>query len=165
MAGTIELTVNGQALSLDVDTHLTLLDLLRHRLGLNGPKYGCGMAQCGACTVLVDGAPARACVLRAVKANGTSITTLEGLPDTETGEMHPVQQAFDEEQAAQCGYCINGMIMNTVALLARNPSPTDDEIRQAHRHHLCRCGTHLEILAAVRTAAENLAAKTEEHAR
>lgn len=159
MAGTIELRVNGKPLSVPEDRHLTLLDLLRNRLGLNGPKYGCGKAQCGACTVLVDGAPARACMLRAIKARGAEITTLEGLADPETGALHPVQEAFIAKQAAQCGYCINGMIMNTVAFLARNPAPSDEDIRQAFRHHLCRCGTHIEILAAIRASAKALQAK------
>ncbi|MBR9764466.1 MAG: (2Fe-2S)-binding protein [Rhodobacteraceae bacterium] len=149
----LELTLNGRAVTCRVPEGLSLLDLLREDLGLNGPKYGCGLAQCGACTVLVDGAPARACVLRARKVAGRAVTTLEGLADPETGALHPLQQAFLSREGAQCGYCLNGMIMSARALLDRIPDPTEDEIRAALRHNLCRCGAHLEIVASVREAA------------
>ena len=114
------------------------------------------MAQCGACTVLVDGRPARACVLRASRAANCQITTLEGLADAETGALSPVQQGFLECEGAQCGYCLNGMVMTATALLADNPCPSREEIRAALRHNLCRCGTHLEIIASVERAAELL---------
>lgn len=149
-----KLRVNGKDHRLNVDPERTLLDILRAELGLMAPKYGCGMAQCGACTVLVDGAPARACILRLGKvAAGATITTLEGLADATTGRLHPVQQAFIDKEGAQCGYCLNGMIMTTVALLAERPSPDETAIRDALRHNLCRCGTHKEIVAAVAEAA------------
>ncbi|WP_010137924.1 (2Fe-2S)-binding protein [Oceanicola sp. S124] len=149
----LELTLNGRAVTCRLSEGLSLLDLLREDLGLNGPKYGCGLAQCGACTVLVDGAPARACVLRAEKVRGRSVTTLEGLADSETGALHPLQQAFLSREGAQCGYCLNGMVMSARALLDRNADPSEDEIRAALRHNLCRCGAHLEIVASVREAA------------
>ncbi len=134
----------------------TLLQLLRNDAGLNGPKYGCGLGQCGACTVLVDGRVARACVIPAHGVAGRSVTTLAGLGSRE--RPHPVQQAFIDAQAAQCGYCGNGFVMATVALLERCPDPSDDDIREALSHNLCRCGAHVEILRAVRLAAERLAA-------
>ncbi len=133
-----------------------LLDILRSELGLKGPKYGCGLAQCGACTVLVDGAPARACVLRAGLAEDREILTLEGLADPETGALHPVQEGFRQAEGAQCGYCLNGMVMTALALLRRNADPTPQEIRQALRHNICRCGAHLEIIASVQAAARLL---------
>lgn len=146
---TVRLKVNGKEVALDLPPGTTLLEALRSDLGLHGPKYGCGYAQCGACSVLVDGQVARACVMQASTAEGREVTTLEGL-----GGDHPVQQAFIECQAAQCGYCLNGMIMQTVALLQAVPEPDEATIRRALRHNLCRCGTHLEILAAVRRAVQ-----------
>jgi len=151
----IELTVNGRRHLLQVPADAPLLNVLRNDLGLNGPKYGCGLGQCGACTVLVDGKAARACVMPVGAVAGRSVLTLEGLGSR--GAMHPVQQAFVDAQAAQCGYCLNGMIMSTVALLARKPRPTDAQVRDALSHNLCRCGTHIEILEAVRLAAERTA--------
>lgn len=147
---TIGLTVNGQPVALDLPGEVPLLEVLRNDLHLNGPKYGCGYAECGACTVLVDGLAARACVMPLSQAAGRTVTTLEGL-GTEAAP-HPVQRAFIESQAAQCGYCLNGMILQTVALLAADPAPDDATIRRALRHNLCRCGAHVEILAAVRRA-------------
>lgn len=155
----LDFTLNGQERRVPVDGRVTLLDLLRDRLGLNGPKYGCGLGQCGACTVLIDGAPARACVLRAARVRGRSVTTLEGLADPATGQLHPVQQGFIDGQGAQCGYCLNGMVMTAVALLDRNPDPSEDDIRAALRDNLCRCGTHQEIVASVRHAARHMAAR------
>ncbi|MFT3691017.1 (2Fe-2S)-binding protein [Paenirhodobacter sp.] len=146
--------LNGSAVTLADVGRRTLLDVLRADCGLNGPKYGCGMAQCGACTVLVDDSPARACVLAAARVAGRRVTTLEGLADPVTGALHPVQRAFVEKQAAQCGYCLNGMVMTAVALLRREPAPDRARIRAALRDNLCRCGTHLEILDAVARAAE-----------
>jgi len=149
----LPLTVNGREHQLAVPRDVPLLGVLRNDLQLNGPKYGCGLGECGACLVLVDGRPARSCSVPVGGVEGRSITTLEGLraPD---GSLHPVQQAFIECQAAQCGYCLNGMIVSTVALLAREPQPSDAQVRDALSHNLCRCGTHLEILQAVRRAAE-----------
>ena len=155
----LHLTVNGALRRLYVDPHRTLLDILRAELGLKGPKYGCGMAQCGACTVLVNGAPARACVMRAGKVGARAVTTLEGLADAETGALHPVQAAFVAEEGAQCGYCLNGMVMSAVALLRQDPNPDESQIRAALAHNLCRCGTHKEIVASVLHAARAMAAE------
>jgi nicotinate dehydrogenase subunit A len=151
----ITLRVNGRVATLAVDAAAPLLNVLRNDLGLNGPKYGCGLGECGACMVLVDGVAARSCALPVGGVAGRGLTTLEGLANG--GVLHPVQQAFVETQAAQCGYCLNGMIMATVALLARTPQPSDTQARAALSHNLCRCGTHLEILAAVQRAAQLLA--------
>jgi nicotinate dehydrogenase subunit A len=153
----IELEVNGRRHLLQVPADAPLLGVLRNDLALNGPKYGCGLGQCGACTVLLDGKAARACVIPVGAVAGRSVVTLEGLGSREA--MHPVQQAFVDAQAAQCGYCLNGMIMSTVALLSRQPRPTEAQVRDALSHNLCRCGTHLEILEAVRLAAERMAAE------
>ncbi|OYY08270.1 MAG: (2Fe-2S)-binding protein [Rhizobiales bacterium 35-68-8] len=154
MAG-ISVTVNGAAHLLDLPADTPLLYVLRNDLGLNGPKFGCGLGECGACTVLMDGVAARACVTRLATAEGRAITTLEGLGGPTA--LHPVQEAFIREQAAQCGYCLNGMIMTTAAFLARTPDPTEAQVRHALRHNLCRCGTHVEILRAVLTAARLMA--------
>jgi len=148
----IELQVNGQARHLDVPGDAPLLQVLRNDLGLNGPKYGCGLGQCGACLVLVDGQPARSCVVPAGGVVGRAIVTLEGLGSREA--LHPVQQAFVDAQAAQCGYCLNGMVIATVALLQRIPQPSDQQVKDALSHNLCRCGTHIEILRAVQRAAK-----------
>ena len=152
MGLTVALSVNQLTRMLPVAEQASLLTVLRNDFALNGPKYGCGLGECGACTVLVDGVAARACVIPASGVAGREITTLEGLGTL--AALHPVQQAFIEEQAAQCGYCLNGMIMMTVALLARNPGPSEDEIRRELSGNLCRCGTHLEIVRAVLRAAE-----------
>ncbi len=151
----IALTVNGRAHALAVPRDVPLLNILRNDLGLNGPKYGCGLGECGACTVLVDGIEARSCVIPVGGVEGRAITTLEGLAGLiESGSaLHPVQQAFVDCQAAQCGYCLNGMIVSTVALLKRFPQPTERQAREALAHNLCRCGAHLEILCAVQRAA------------
>ena len=152
----LTLLVNGQAHQLAVDAAAPLLAILRNDLGLSGPKYGCGLGECGACTVLVDGVAARACAMPVGGVAGRAVTTLEGL--AQGGQLHPVQQAFIEAQAAQCGYCLNGMLMASVALLKRLPQPSDAQVRAALSHNLCRCGSHLEILAAVQLAAGKLAA-------
>ncbi len=146
----IELTVNGAVHALEVGAAVPLLQVLRHDLGLSGPKYGCGLGQCGACMVLLDGKAARSCVLPVSAAAAHRVTTLEGL--ARNGRLHFVQQAFIEKQGAQCGYCLNGMIMRTVALLQHVASPTEDEIREALKYNLCRCGAHQEILQSVRHA-------------
>ena len=152
----IALTVNGRAHALAVAPDAPLLNVLRNDLGLNGPKFGCGLGECGACSVLVDGVQARACVIPVGGVAGREITTLEGLGSREA--LHPVQQAFIECQAAQCGYCLNGMVIGTVALLRRHPRPTEQQARDALAYHLCRCGAHLEILDAVRRASELMVA-------
>ncbi|MDP3170290.1 MAG: (2Fe-2S)-binding protein [Polaromonas sp.] len=145
------LHVNGVARDVAVSGEASLLNVLRNDLCLNSPKYGCGLGECGACTVLVDGVAARSCVIPAIALGKRQVTTLEGLGSP--GHLHPVQQAFIDEQAAQCGYCLSGMMVMTAALLARNPDPSDEEIRRELSGNLCRCGTHLEILKAVRRAA------------
>jgi len=137
----------------DVDASTPLLYVLRNDLNLNGPRFGCGLAQCGACTVLVNGLPVRSCVTPVSAVATAEVTTLEGLGERD--DPHPVQKAFIAEQAAQCGYCSNGMIMAAASLLAHNPDPSDNEIRQALAGNLCRCGTHTRILKAVRRAARN----------
>ena len=147
--------VNDRPVDVEASKEASLLHLLRNDLGLNGPKYGCGLGACGACMVLVDGIAARACVIPAPGVQGRRITTLEGLGSA--ANPHPVQQAFIACQAAQCGYCLNGMIVSTVALLTRNAAPNDADVRAALSHNLCRCGAHIEILQAVQRAAQTMA--------
>jgi nicotinate dehydrogenase subunit A len=146
----VRLTVNGAVHEIDADPSALLLQVLRGMIGLSGPKYGCGLGQCGACLVLVDGKAARSCVLPLAAILDKEVTTLEGL--AVCGRLHAVQQAFIEAEGTQCGYCLNGMIMRTVALLRVMPRPTEPQIREALRHNLCRCGAHEEILASVRRA-------------
>ena len=148
---TIRLTVNGKVHDITVAPATPLLYVLRNDLELNGPKFGCGLGECGACTVLIDGIAARSCVIPVGACTQRHILTLEGLGSRE--RLDPLQVAFIEHQAAQCGYCLNGMIMTAKALLLRNAHPTEAEILAALRYNLCRCGTHVEILAAVMTAA------------
>ena len=147
----VTLLVNGMPRTLDVDPDTPLLYVLRNDLDLHGAKFGCGLGQCGACTVLLDGVAIRSCVTPVSSAERRNISTLEGLGSVT--KPHPIQKAFIEEQAAQCGYCINGMIMTAKALLDRSPNPTDGEIKRALAGNLCRCGTHLRIMRAVRRAA------------
>jgi nicotinate dehydrogenase subunit A len=147
----ITLSVNGTSHRLDVDPATPLLYVLRDDLALHGPKFGCGLGQCGACTVLLDGAAVRSCSVPVSAAAGRPVVTLEGLGSS--ARPHPVQQAFIDEQAAQCGYCVNGMIMTAKALLDRTPSPSERQIRQALSGNLCRCGTHQRIVAAIKRAA------------
>ena len=146
----ITLKVNGTARTVPAEPDTPLLYVLRNDLALNGAKYGCGLAQCGACTVLVDGKPVFSCIAEIGSLADAEITTLEGL-GTEA-KPHPVQAAFIKEQAAQCGYCTSGMIMSAVALLTDNPKPTEDEVRSAIDGHLCRCGTHVRVIRAVMAA-------------
>ena len=148
---TMRLTVNGKTSDVDAAPDTALLYVLRNDLALNGPKYGCGLGECGACAVLIDGVAARSCVIPIEGCTGRDIVTLEGLGTREHPD--PVQQAFIHEQAAQCGYCLNGMIIATKALLLRSPHPSDDEVLEALRHHLCRCGAHIEIMRAAMRAA------------
>ncbi len=147
----LTLQVNGVSRAVDVEPDTPLLYVLRGDLALHGPRFGCGLAQCGACTVIMDGRAIRSCVTPVSSAAGRKVTTLEGLGSMD--KPHPIQRAFIEEQAAQCGYCINGMIMTSKALLDRKPKPSDREIRQALAGNLCRCGTHQRILRAVKRAA------------
>lgn len=144
------LNVNDAVESVEASPETPLLYILRNDLSLNGPKYGCGLGECGACAVLVDGRAVRSCTIPLRAVGARRVTTLEGLGTPE--HLHPVQAAFIDEAAAQCGYCLNGMIIATAALLNRNANPDEEAIREALRHHLCRCGTHMEILAAARRA-------------
>jgi aerobic-type carbon monoxide dehydrogenase small subunit (CoxS/CutS family) len=147
----VELKVNGVARRLEVEPEQTLLGALRDQLGLTGTKYGCGEGQCGACTVLVNGRATRSCQARVASAAGGEVTTIEGL--AASGELHPVQEAFIAAGAMQCGYCTPGMILGAVALLARRPSPTEQEIGEGLEGHICRCGTYPRIVRAVGQAA------------
>jgi len=148
----ITLTVNGRDHRLDVEPDTPLLYVLREELELNAAKFGCGLGQCGACTVMVDGRAVLSCVTPALLLEGKKITTLEGLGTIK--DPAPIQRAFIEEQASQCGFCIAGMAMRAQALLQRNARPTDDQIRAELEPHLCRCGTHMRILRAVHRAAK-----------
>jgi nicotinate dehydrogenase subunit A len=152
---TIRLTVNGGIHNVNADPETALLYVLRNDLELNGPKYGCGLGECGACNVLIDGVAARSCVIPTSGCIAREIVTLEGLGSRDRPD--PVQEAFIQEQAAQCGYCLNGMIMSTKALLLRNNQPSETEALEALRYNLCRCGAHIEILRAVMRAAGRLA--------
>jgi len=147
----IAFVLNGRPASTEAEPTTPLLYVLRGEMGLNAAKFGCGLGQCGACTVLADGRPVFSCVLPVSAVAGRAVTTVEGLGDAE--RPGPVQAAFEAEQAAQCGYCIPGMMIRAHALLSRNPRPSEAEVRQALSPSLCRCGTHVRILRAVRRAA------------
>ena len=151
----ITITVNGKEHQVTAAPDTPLLYVLRNDLELNGAKFGCGLAQCGACTVLIDGKPARSCSVTVSAAAKGAITTLEGLGTME--KLHPLQRAFIEEQACQCGYCSNGMIRAAKALLDGNPRPSEREIKQALNAHLCRCASHNRIVRAVQRAAKEMA--------
>src|SRR6476619_6203633 len=151
MQPTIRLSVNGRIREVDAAPDTALLYVLRNDLELNGPKFGCGLGECGACAVLIDGVAARSCVIPITGCVGRDIVTLEGLGSRDHPD--PVQQAFIREQAAQCGYCLNGMIMTVKALLNRNPHPTPGEVQEALSYNLCRCGAHIEIMRAAMRAA------------
>ena len=151
---TVTLHVNGQPVVVSAMADTPLLLILRNDLQLNGPKYGCGLGECGACTVIIDGVAARSCVFPLSGAEGRTITTLEGLGSR--AQPHLVQQAFIDEQAAQCGYCMNGMIMTAKALLDRIPHPSEAQVRNELSANLCRCGTHLEIIRAVMLVARQM---------
>lgn len=151
MESKLALRVNAKTVEVSAQPDTPLLYILRNDLALNGPKYGCGLGECGACTVIIDGRATRSCVFPVGGAVGREVTTLEGIGSRE--RPHPVQQAFITEQAAQCGYCLNGMIMTIKALLDRNPSPSDEQIRNELSANLCRCGTHVEIMRAALRAA------------
>ena len=147
----ISLRVNNQSRVVDTDPTTPLLYVLRDDLELHGPRFGCGLGQCGACTVIIDGSAVRSCSIPVSGAQNRSITTLEGLGTVE--HPHALQAAFIEEQAAQCGYCMNGMIMSAKALLDRTPNPTEAQIKQALEGNLCRCGSHLRVVRAIQRAA------------
>jgi aerobic-type carbon monoxide dehydrogenase small subunit (CoxS/CutS family) len=151
----ITLRVNGKSHTVDVEPSTPLLYVLRNDLGMQGPRFGCGLGQCGACTVLIKGEAVRSCVRQVSASQGVEITTLEGL--AVNGKLHPVQQAWIDEQVPQCGYCQNGQILTAKALLERNPTPTDAEIRQGMQGALCRCMTYYRVQAAVRRAAKSMA--------
>lgn len=150
----IDLRVNGRDHIVDADPDSKLLYVLRNDLGLKGTRFGCGVGACGACTVLVDGRPMRSCEVPLAAVQGTEVLTVEGISD---GDAHPLQRAFLAEQAAQCGYCISGILMSAKALLDVSPRPNDDEIRRALDENLCRCGSHARVLRAIRRAAEMMA--------
>lgn len=150
MITTIELSVNGKKHTIEADPATPLLYVLRNQLALNGPKFGCGLQQCGACMVLLDGKAQPSCMIPVQAVKNNAITTLEGLATNNT--LHPVQEAFIQEQAAQCGYCLNGMVISAVSLLHENPHPDDAAIREGLHRSLCRCGTQSRIIRAVKTA-------------
>ena len=158
MAGPIHSQINGKSRAFQSAPGTTLLFALREELGLTGTKYGCGEGQCGACTVLLNGAPRRSCQLSVSDAAGKSIVTIEGF--AQNGQLHPVQQAFLDQGAFQCAYCTSGMIVSSVALLEKNSDPSEPEIVQALQGNICRCGTHPRIVAAVRQAARAMRAST-----
>ena len=151
------LNVNGKNLPVDVDAQTSLLTVLRNNLNLTGTKYGCGEAQCGACTVLIDGEPVRSCVTQVGRVATKRIVTIEGLE--KEGQLHPLQEAFLKADAMQCGYCTSGMIMSSMALLDKNPKPTREQIVQHMDGNICRCGTYLRIIAAIKMASEQKGAR------
>jgi aerobic-type carbon monoxide dehydrogenase small subunit (CoxS/CutS family) len=165
MAADRQITVNGKPSTVTAAADTPLLYVLANELGLQGPRFGCGLAQCGSCSVLVDGIERRSCVTPLSAVAGKAVTTLEGLPQwyaatkrlATAPDLHPVQQAMLDEQALQCGYCYNGMIVKAAELLSKNPRPTDAQIRSAMNGHICRCGTYPSILRAVRRAADAMA--------
>ena len=146
----IEVTVNGAAQQVDVEPRLLLVHLIREDLQLTGTHIGCDTTHCGACTVLLDGVPVKSCTVFAVQANGSEVTTVEGLE--QDGELHPVQQGFTEEHGLQCGFCTPGMMLTSVALLDQNPDPSEDEVRQAISGNLCRCTGYVNIVKSVQHA-------------
>ena len=154
----VNLTVNGQAHTVDVDPATPLLYVLSDDLALRGPKFGCGLSQCGACTVIVKGEAIRSCSTPVQAVAGADITTLEGLGSPEN--PHPIQRAFIDEQAMQCGFCVNGVIMTAKALVDRTPNPSDAQIRQAMSGVLCRCGVHVRMMAAIKRYAQEQGRRT-----
>jgi aerobic-type carbon monoxide dehydrogenase small subunit (CoxS/CutS family) len=154
----VTLKVNGQTHSLDIDPSTPLLYILRNDLDLHGPKFGCGLGQCGACTVIMKGVATRSCITPVAAVQGAEITTLEGL--AQNGKLHPVQQAWIDEQVPQCGFCQNGQIMTSKALLDRNPHPTDEDIRKGMAGTLCRCMTYYRVQLAVKRAAAAMAPRS-----
>jgi len=153
----INLTVNNRPYRLIVLPHRTLLEVIREDLGLTGTKEGCGLGECGACTILLDGKAVNSCLVLAAEADGKEVTTIEGLADGD--KLHPVQQAFVEHGGLQCGFCTPGMIMSAKALLDENPTPTEEEIKQAIAGNLCRCTGYTKIIESIKAAAENMGGK------
>lgn len=154
----IRVTVNGTAYEREVEPRLTLADFLRHELNLGGTHVGCEHGVCGVCTILIDGQSARSCLTLAVQVDGAQVTTVEGLRNRQTGQLHPIQQAFVEAHGLQCGFCTPGFLMTTLELLQRNPDPSEEEIKDALGGNLCRCTGYESILASVRLAAERVRA-------
>jgi aerobic-type carbon monoxide dehydrogenase small subunit (CoxS/CutS family) len=154
MEQTISFQLNGKQTKVLIDPTETLLWVLRNHFGLTGTKFGCGMGFCGACTVLIDNEPERSCMLPVGDIEGKKVVTIEGLATN--GKLHPVQKAFVEHDALQCGYCTPGMIMNATGLLLKNPSPSTQEIKEGMEDNLCRCGAHVRIVEAVRTASKEM---------
>lgn len=152
MKSRITLKVNGRQHTVEVDPKTPLLYVLRNNLELNGPKFGCGLSQCGACMVLLNGRAGTSCMIPVENVMNIEITTLEGLADS-NGKLHPVQEAFYDEQAAQCGYCLNGMVMNSVSLLNQHPNPTEEQVKESLPTNICRCGVHSRVVKAVKRAA------------
>jgi aerobic-type carbon monoxide dehydrogenase small subunit (CoxS/CutS family) len=157
MARVTALNVNGKKLTLDVDSTVSLLSVLRNDLDLTGSKYGCGEGQCGACTVLLDGQPIRSCTTQVGRAAGKQIVTIEGLE--KDGKLHPLQEAFIKADAMQCAYCTSGMIMSASALLSKTPKPTKDDIISGMNGNICRCGTYQRIIEAIQIASGQIASK------
>ncbi len=153
MKRAIVFTLNGDPVEIEIEPHLTLLQLLREELELLGTKEGCGMGECGACTVLLDGKTVNSCIYPAVEVEGKDITTIEGLRDPE-GNLHPIQKAFIEQGAIQCGFCTPGMVLSAKALLDENPAPTEDEIRNGIAGNLCRCTGYIQIIQAVKAVSQ-----------
>jgi nicotinate dehydrogenase subunit A len=153
MSKGLQIVVNGKLHTVKASADTPLLYVLREELKLNGPKFGCGLRQCGACTVLVNGEPVRSCFFPVEDFPNASVTTLEGLGSS--GRPHPIQQAFIDEQVGQCAFCMNGMMLESVALLRSNPNPTEPEIREALNNTICRCGGHLRVIRAVQRAAQS----------
>jgi len=147
----IKFSLNGESVEVEIESHLTLLQLLRDKLELTGTKEGCGMGECGACTVLLDGKTVNSCILPAMEVDGKSVTTIEGLTDAQ-GNLHPIQKAFIEYGAVQCGFCSPGMVLSAKALLDENPKPTEEEIRHGIAGNLCRCTGYLQIVQAIKVA-------------
>ena len=154
MKSFVQLTINGQPVEAAVEPNRTLLQFLREDLGLTGTKHGCGLGDCGACTVILDGQPVNSCLVLAIQANGGEVLTIEGL--AENGKLHPIQQAFVDKGAIQCGFCTPGMILSAKALLEANPKPTEQEIRMAISGNLCRCTGYQKIVEAIAEAAETI---------
>jgi carbon-monoxide dehydrogenase small subunit len=156
----ISFALNGNRMEMEVDPFWTLLELLREELEMTGTKYGCGSGECGACTVLVNGKAVNSCLFPAVEIDGATVTTIEGLSKA-SGELHPLQTAFIEQGAVQCGYCTPGMLMSAKALLDENPNPTEDEIRHALAGNFCRCTGYVQIVDAVKAASHAISTKGE----
>jgi carbon-monoxide dehydrogenase small subunit len=155
MKRVIHFTLNGDHVEVEIEPHLTLLQLLREKVELTGTKEGCGMGECGACTVLLDGQTINSCIFPALEVEGRTVTTIEGLTDAQ-GNLHPIQKAFIEYGAIQCGFCTPGMILSAKALLDQNPNPTELEVKTAISGHLCRCTGYVRIVNAILSAAERL---------